>query len=384
MQLITAHNHLSHANTILKLNIAVVLSHFELSGVTTNTIDLCEGLVNIGHNVTLIVGQPKEVYQQEKARYIRSRGVSVIEIPDIHRGKINKVRALFSLLKELSFGHYDVIHMESIYLSFIPKLLHKKFTVTLHSWGLKKNIFAPKATRIIAISQGIKEEALNRHGYKEENIDIVLHGVSERFAEPITETKRKELKVRFGIPEGKTVIGIVGSIQPRKGHQFLLKAVGNLETREKDNIHLVFCGNPIGTEDEIWINNEIQKYKLSNKVTIIPHTDPLDVYRCLDILCLPSVWEGFALVTVEAMLAGNCVLRSDVQGAKEQIQNGITGFTFKSQDVDDLREKLQFIISHPDEIKAVALAGKNYALSHFTLNTMAANTAKVFIKTINQ
>lgn len=351
---------------------------------TTNTIDLCEGLVNIGNNVTLIVGSPNEQHQFEKAKYVKSKGIRIIEIPDLHSGVLNKVRAFISLSKELIRGKYDAIHLESIYLSLIPKILHKKFTVTLHSWGLPKNIFAPKATRIIAISQGMKEEAVQRHGYKDEEIDIVLHGVSERFAIPVSAGEREAMKSQYGIPENKIVIGIVGSVQPRKGHHYLLEAVSRLDTTKRERIHLVFCGNPLNKDNEVWINAEIDKYSLKSQVTRIAYTDPINVYRCLDIFCLPSVWEGFPLVAIEAMLAGNCLLRSNVQGAAEQIQNGVTGFTFRSEDVEDLKLKLSSLIETPELIHKVGLQGQHYALKHFTLNTMAENTAKVYLKILNQ
>lgn len=362
------------------LEVAVVLSHFDLSGVTTNTIDLCEGLVNIGHSVTLLVGNPKADHQKKKAAYLRSKGVSVREIHDLHAGKIDMLKAFFDLSKELLSKRYDAIHLESIYLSFIPKLLRKKFVVTLHSWGLKKNIFAPRATRIIAISKGMQEEAIIRHGYNNADIDIVLHGVSPRFARPISDYERMISKSRYDIPEGKIIIGIVGSIQPRKGHHYLLEAVSSMSDRLKKTVHLVFCGNPITPVEETWINNEIDKYQMRSMVTRISHTDPVDVYPCLDIFCLPSVWEGFALVAIEAMLGGLCVLRSDVQGAAEQIDYGVTGFTFKSGNVEDLREILSNLIANPNMMRKVGRQGQEYALQNFTLNTMAANTIEVYKK----
>lgn len=359
------------------------MSHFELSGVTTNTIDLCEGLANIGHDVTLIVGRPHKEYQLKKAHYVQSKGIKLISIPDLHLGTLNKIKAFIYLSTELIKGKYDAIHLESIYLSLIPKILHKKFIVTLHSWGLSKNIFAPRATRIIAISQGMKDEALHRHGYKDEDIYIVLHGVSERFAIPVSTVERDAMKSRFAIPTNKIIIGIVGSVQPRKGHHYLLEAVSRLDINKRENIHIVFCGNPLNSDNEAWINTEIDKYSLNNKVTRIFHTDPLNVYRCLDIFCLPSVWEGFPLVIIEAMLAGNCVIRSNVQGASEQIQNGVTGFTFESQNVEDLKLKLDLLIGNPKLIQQVGMQAQSYALKHFTLNTMAENTAKVYMNVLN-
>lgn len=366
------------------LNVAVVLSHYDLSGVTSNTIDLCEGLKNIGHNVTLIVGHPLDSKENEKSVYAKSKGFNIREMPNPHNGIKERLKSFLFLSKELSEGKYDIIHMESIYLSIIPKLLHKKFTVTLHSWGLKKNIFAPRATRIIAISEGMKQEAITRHGYKESDIDIVLHGVSPRFAEPFTNDDQQSIRKQLELPTDKILIGIVASIEPRKGHHFLLEAVSMLPKEMIDRIHMVFCGNYKGEGSQKWISEQISKFDLDSKVSLLGFQDPLDVYRSLDIFVLPSIWEGFPLTAVEAMLANCCVIRSNVQGAKEQIIDGETGFVFESQNPEALYKTLTALLTDTKLIKQVAANGREYALKNFTLDTMARNTANVYRKILSR
>lgn len=366
------------------LRVVVVLSHYEQSGLTTNTIDLCEGLKNIGHRVTLIVGRALTSQEEERSIYAQSKGFEIKEIPNPNNGLAERIKTYLALSKELLTGGYDMIHMESIYLSIIPKLLHMRFTVTLHSWGLAKNIFAPRATRIIAISEGIKEEALNRHGYQEDQIDVVLHGVSKRFGDAYTDEEKLSIRARLGIPTDKLVIGIVSSIEPRKGHHFLLEAIAMLPTELRNQVHIVICGNYRVKENEQWIHSLIDKFRLNSKVSILGFRDPLHVYRALDIFVLPSVWEGFGLTPIEAMMSNCCVVRSNVQGAKEQIINGETGFVFESENSKNLSEVLNKLITDTQIIKNVARAGREYALTHFTLDTMARNTANVYRKILDR
>lgn len=360
----------------------MVLSGYERSGVTSNTIDLCEGLVKIGHDVTLVIGKPEEEYQLEKEMYVISTGVKIEHFTPPRRGLISNFRSVVDLSRILLAGHFDIIHMESIYLSFIPKMLGKKFVTTLHSFGLKKNLFSPRASRLITISEGIKDDAMMRHGYSERTISTVLHGCSLRFAEPYTENEKIDCRRRFGIPVDKTVIGIVGSIEPRKGHHFLLEAVSGLSSGNREKLHLVFCGSPKGNGSEEWIASKIESSGLRSQVTVISHCDPLDVYRSLDIFCLPSVWEGFPLVVVEAMLSGNCVIRSNVQGAKEQIIEGQTGYTFESQKPQKLRQVIEQLLSDKEAIKNIGSYSRKYAMANFSLETMARNTAKVYYEVI--
>lgn len=364
------------------LKVLVVLSHYELSGVTTNTIDLCEGLKAIGHDVTLLIAKPTLEHQQAKQRYLLEKGVKVVNVPEVRGGLLANITAMIAISWKLMTLKYDIIHMESIYLTFIPWLLGKKFTLTYHSFGLKKNIYSKNATHLIAISKEIKEDAMNTHGYKPEEISIVLHGVNKRFAEIASPEERTNIKRHFGLPQDKILVGIVASIEPRKGHHFLLEAVKNLTPERRERIHVVFCGAYKGAHSEEWIHELIEEYHLEDKVTFIPHQDPKPVYQVLDVFCLPSVWEGFPLVVLEAMLAGCCAIRSNVQGAEEQITEDKTGYLFETENPASLQSKLEYLIDNPERIKQVGAAGREDALKRFTLEVMAANTAKVYRKII--
>jgi glycosyltransferase involved in cell wall biosynthesis len=73
-----------------------------------------------------------------------------------------------------------------------------------------------------------------------------------------------------------------------------------------------------------------------------------------------------------------------VQGVKEQIVPGKTGFVFESENPASLQSELENLIDHPDVIRQVGDAGRKFALKHFTLDVMAKNTVKVYQKIIDQ
>jgi glycosyltransferase involved in cell wall biosynthesis len=334
--------------------------------------------------VTLLIGKPVQEHQLAKQQYLLDKGVTVINVPTVHGSFLSKIAAFFCIAKYMLTLKYDIIHMESIYLTFIPWILRKKFTLTYHSYRLKKNFFSKRATHLIAISKEIKEDAIQTHNYKPKDVSIVHHGVSRRFSERATEEEKRVIKQHFGLPDGKILVGIVASIEPRKGHHFLLEAVKNLSAAHRNQLHLVFCGNYKGEHSERWMHDLIVQYQLQDKVTVIPHQDSKPIYQVLDIFCLPSIWEGFPLVVIEAQLTGCCVIRSNVQGATEQIEDGKTGYVFETENPASLQAKLEYLLDAPDMIPQVGDAGRAYALNHFTLEIMAENTAKVYHKIIDE
>lgn len=367
------------------MNIAVILSHFDKSGVTYNTFDLCEGLSQIGQNVTLVISKPRSKEEEERVSHLQKHGVKFIFFNPLYGSFKNKIRGFLKILKVVLSKKFDVIHFESIYLTFIPWLVGRKAVLTYHSYGLRKKFESKNVTRLIAISKEIKDDAMERHGYSDDQIDIVHHGVSRKFSEPKSQEQIEEIKRRLDIPTDKIIISIVGSIQPRKGHHFLLEAINKFPDSLKEQIHIVFCGNPLPDPDNYdWINEQISKNGLKDKVTLISHCDTTDIYPIIDIFCLPSVWEGFPLVTLEAMMAGCAVLRSNVQGASEQIIEGVTGWTFQSENPLALSEKLFYLVENPEERIKLGKNAKKYALEHFTVTEMAKNTLKVYEKVISK
>lgn len=365
------------------LKIGVILSNFEKSGVTSNTIDLCEGLKKDGHDVTLIIGRPKHDFQISKSDYLKEIGVRQIYFSDLREGFFSRISAFAQLSGIILKCNFDILHFESIYLTFIPKLLHKKFVLTYHSFGLKNNIFSQHATRLISISEGITQDAIARHGYKPKEIDVVLHGVSKKYAETYSANEQVRIREQLKVPPQKLIIGIVASIEPRKGHHFLLDAISRLPIEKRNLIHIIFCGNYKGFNSENWIKEQIANFNLTDNVTIIGFQNPLKIYQALDVFCLPSIWEGFPLTAIEAMLARCCVVRSNVQGAKEQIIEGVTGFTFESENPESLKNILEYLFDNKAIITSVAKSARDYALEHFTLDVMTANTLSVYYKVLS-
>nr|MBC7244583.1 glycosyltransferase family 4 protein [Chloroflexota bacterium] len=103
--------------------------------------------------------------------------------------------------------------------------------------------------------------------------------------------------------------------------------------------------------------------------------------KSLEVLVLPSrtmpFWmEQFGHVLAEAMLAGTPVIGSDSGAIPEVI--GDAGLIFPEGDVGALRERLTWLIEHPEERKQLAEAGKRRALAHFTDEAIAKATLQVY------
>lgn len=361
------------------MNILMILSSPDKTGLTTHTVALSGALVELGHQVTVLtsVNNPMNSEQKYFLEEFRKLGVKVISY-ECKNGKLSQILLTLKFLKVIR-KKWDVIHAQSPYYSFMPWLLRKRFVSTLHVNDLVRCFYYKNATHLIAISNETKEYANRVFGYEDKDMTIVHHGVDMRFAEEWTVEQRVRFKKEHNIPTDKLIVGLVASIEKRKGHDILLEAVWRLPKEIKDKVHIVFVGSSKDGKTNGWLNELVEKYG-EGRVSLFPYQDPEVFYKIFDIFVLPSRLEGFGLVVIEAMLTGCCVIRSNVEGAYEQIDNGENGYIFENENIGQLSDVLKDVIEKDSLREKIAKAGKKKALSQFTSKVMAENTIKVYNK----
>lgn len=360
-----------------------------LSGLTTHIRDLAQGLIEEGHTVHLLTaGKQFENHKGMDELYdsLVSVGVRIVNVGYPKRfGKLEYFRLIpsfFETWRILAREKYDIIHVHTPVLSFIPKLLGYKFVTTVHCAQMDVGLFERKPNHQIAISKEMFDEGLT-HGLTENEISLINNGVSLKFLTSISAEKVSELKEKYAVPKEKVVVGYVGRFCHRKGVDILLKACAALSERGlADKVHVVLCGNFDNEDEKEWLYRIMEKEKLWDNVTFIPFQDPYPIYKIFDIFVLPSRLEGFGLVSVEAMLSGNCCVRSNVEGAEEQIEDGVTGFLFESGNCAQLSDILASLVADEEKRLRIAEAGREYAKENFSYKVMCRKTVEVYKKLI--
>lgn len=141
----------------------------------------------------------------------------------------------------------------------------------------------------------------------------------------------------------------VGDFSKNKNIQISIQALSKVYA-ERKNIQFVLVG---GDGD---YNTEIRKLvvKHSNWIKLVERTNSLDelkkVYESADIFIMPSKYETFGLVYIEAMSQGLPIVYSTGQGVDGFFENGEVGFSVTSGDAEDLIQKLNLIINNYDNI----------------------------------
>lgn len=351
-----------------------------LGGVETVVKNISKNLVKLGHDV--------HVYTSDfRSLACRERIVPKEEVRDgiwIHRRRgfvTPRVRLsvyiqnfifptlFFDLIKQ----HYDIIHVHSIPSNhydiawLISKMKGNPLFVTGHYspndldaisnnkikwlyWNSWMKFSLKRITKLLAIIESEKQRFASYWNIPIEKIEVLPNGINTNDFDAIGEGDVEYFSKRYGL-EGKNVILQVGRIARIKGMDILLNASIPL-FKKWQNLTVLIIG-PI-QEDSYFadLKRVIEKGQIQDRVKIIfglPHNELICAYKLANIVVSPSRGEVFGITLIEGMYSKKIVIGSNAGGFPEVITDGVNGFLFESENPDDLRIKIDYVLeNYPD------------------------------------
>lgn len=169
-----------------------------------------------------------------------------------------------------------------------------------------------------------------------------------------------EAKMYIGLKPEDRMILFVGRIEPLKGVDTLLEAMSCLQMKESRPVHLaIIGGDPSASPEEM--NVEMARLKnlcevlgLDQSVVFLGVRDQDKLsyyYSAAEVVVMPSHYESFGMVALEAMACGTPVIASEVGGLAYLVRDGETGFTIPAEEPETLCEKLSWLLND-DELHA--------------------------------
>ena len=238
----------------------------------------------------------------------------------------------------------------------------------------------PRAQAIIAVSEYVKSQLVQRVGIPSERIHVIPEAVDHDVFYPAEPSA--DLKARYGLPDGCRYLLYVGSEQPRKNFLLLLRAFACLKSRISD-VRLLKVGQPeVDTERQKALAL-IDELGLHDDVIFCGHVgqDLPAFYRFADLFVFPSLYEGFGFPPLEAMACGTPVVCSNTTSLPEVV--GDAALLFDPEDEDTFVELMARALS--DGTLAQDLRRRGLENAHrFRWSDTAARTADLYRQVAQQ
>jgi glycosyltransferase involved in cell wall biosynthesis len=170
-------------------------------------------------------------------------------------------------------------------------------------------------------------------------------------------------------------IGIIGLIYPRKAQDIFVKAIEKIPAEKKKDVSFEIVGKyiePIIDMDKVLKHNPQIKY-----IEEMSQQDLKDYFTKLDLLVCPSRDDPMPVVVTQAMQNGIPCIVSDQVGQEEYIADGINGFVFMSENIDELAEKIEYCLDNRDELYDVGKKSRKIYYDYFSEYAMQQNLQRI-------
>jgi glycosyltransferase involved in cell wall biosynthesis len=227
----------------------------------------------------------------------------------------------------------------------------------------------------IAISDAIARFAIEVEGAPTRKIHTILYGLSVNTDTNEHETERQAFRLELGIGKDDLVAGVVCRLVEQKGVIYALQAFQKI-AKKFPSAHLVIAGDgPLRQS----LAGEVIPLGLQGQVHFLGWRDDISLVMAgLDVLVVPSLWEGFGLVILEAMARQVPTIASAVSAIPEIIVDGETGLLVPPRDVDALAGALETMFADHALRRHMGLLAEDRLEAHFSAEQMVDQTIALY------
>ena len=269
----------------------------------------------------------------------------------------------------------NVVGIPMAWLNRVPTVasvhnVERHFLRPTGRW-LYRGLFG-RTDRVIAISDAVKRAIANDIHVPPEKIERVYYGMP---FERATTASPADLGREFGWESGPYIV-TVGRLTEQKGHRYLIEAMAEV-CRSIPSARALIIGHDGGLRSDL--EAMVRRLGLERNVTIAGYRDDIaELIAGADLFALPSLWEGFGLVLVEAMASGRAVVASAVDSIGEIVVDGETGLLVPPADPHALAGALLRALHDSEATRTMGEAGRERALTTFTVAEMVRRTQEVY------
>jgi len=343
---------------------------------------IAEKLIELHHDVDVLTMGFQDLKSDEIIN-----GVHIIRVPSLRKNQYTcytheMMAYCYSAWKMLPAlfkkNRYEITHSHFIIPTGIVSNLYKSqnpYIITTHGsdipgfnpdrFGFQHRLSAPiwktvvkGSSYITTPSYYLKELIQQNTDYQ--RIQVIPHGINSDLYHP----KEKENKIL-----------IVSRLLKRKGIQHVIEAMQGI-----NDCQLVICGEG---PYRLALEKKVKTLNLDNKIKFqgyVSNNQLKQEFETASIFILPSLSESFGMVFLEAMAAGCAVIASDSTACPETIGNA--GLFVQPGNVEDIHNKLSFLIRNEDIRKELGIKGIKRVKNEFNWDTIIEQYIKCYKKVL--
>lgn len=203
-----------------------------------------------------------------------------------------------------------------------------------------------------------------------------------------TNGKREVFELLYGLEEYKgghnsgkivdepIIYAVIGDISPEKAQDIYIKAVDSLPKEKKENAEFWIIGR--GRLKDEWIPI-VEANQNIHFIGEVDNNRMPEIYSKIDIVISSSREDAMPIVVTEALMNKKFVIISDAIGTNKYIKHKENGLVFKSEDINDLADKISWSMEHVEACVNMAEKGYEIYKNYFTMESFEKNIVEIIL-----
>jgi glycosyltransferase involved in cell wall biosynthesis len=304
---------------------------------------------------------------------------------------------LLDLIRIIRENQIDIVHGQGARAEFFARLASGLFcrsryvsTVAMPVEGydvssLKKCLysrldrFSEKFVDYFLVVSSVLEQALIQgHGIPPEKVIKIYNGIeTDHYKQEDLDGQSRRVRQEFSVGEQEILIGAVGRMAWQKGFEYFLQCIPAL-SRGIPNARFIMVGEgPLRQE----LERQAISLGIRDQVIFTGHrSDVRDMMAAMDIVVIPSVLEGFPMVTLEAMAMEKPIVTTAIDGIMEQITDGVEGLLIVPKSPLAIAQAVKHLVDDPGYARSLGINARKKVVRDFSVRKMITETIKVYEK----
>jgi glycosyltransferase involved in cell wall biosynthesis len=382
------------------MKIVHIITRLIIGGAQENTLLSCQGQHARGHDVTLITG-PAIGPEGSLLERAQSGGYRVEIIDEMRRSilPLKDLAAYQQLRKRLEEIRPDIVHTHSSKAGILGRraahavaggaaIIHTihglAFTASTnrlvnHAYKILERRAARITHKIVCVADAMRDQSLAAGiGRADQYVTIYSGMETAPFLNP--HVPRDVVRKELGIRDEHIVVGTIARLFDLKGHDDLIDIAPRL-CQKFPNLRFLWVGDGLLREE---FESRIGRIGLSERFILtglVPPTKIPQLTNAMDILVHPSRREGLARALPQGALCGLPCVTYDIDGAKEGVLDGKSGFVLPPFDKRKLSNVIELLIVDPPIRSSMGATGRQFALTRFDASVMVDALQRVYDQT---
>lgn len=236
--------------------------------------------------------------------------------------------------------------------------------------------FSVFTDKIIAVSNAVANYLITVKGLNSQKIKVVHNGRDlSKFRPDINPNTSAEMKRRFSLNDATGIVGVIGRLNFQKGHRYFLKAIPHVLAKIPKVKFLIVGDGELRKE----LEDLAEHLGISKNVIFAGFQKEIpEIISILDILVLPSLFEGLPLVAIEGSAMAKPVIVTNVDGSPEAIKHQETGIVVPPKDPIALAQAMLALLEDKERASRYGENGRIFVRKRFNIDLQVRETERLY------